>query len=225
MPKTDTKTRILDTAERLFAQKGFDAVSLRNIIASASVNLAAVHYHFGSKQALVHAVIARRLRPINEERLAKLAEARANAGKQPVKLERVLECLFRPLFRLQANPKAGPTFARLVGRVMGERNEGLQKFMMGELAEVIIQFSAAFETALPGLAREETDWRSHFMAGAMAHTLCNADLLVRFTGTDAGASDYETTVRRLIDFTAAGFRAEVSPPPKKAGAKRTSKKK
>tara|TARA_B100000446_G_scaffold24048_1_gene19580 strand:- start:1045 stop:1722 length:678 start_codon:yes stop_codon:yes gene_type:complete len=225
MPKTDTKTRILDTAERLFAQKGFDAVSLRNIIASARVNLAAVHYHFGSKQALVHAVIARRLRPINEERLAKLAEARANAGKQPVKLERVLECLFRPLFRLQANPKAGPTFARLVGRVMGERNEGLQKFMMGELAEVIIQFSAAFETALPGLAREETDWRSHFMAGAMAHTLCNADLLVRFTGTDAGASDYETTVRRLIDFTAAGFRAEVSPPPKKAGAKRASKKK
>ena len=225
MAKTDTKTRILDTAERLFAQKGFDAVSLRNIIASARVNLAAVHYHFGSKQALVHAVIARRLRPINEERLAKLAEARANAGKQPVKLERVLECLFRPLFRLQANPKAGPTFARLVGRVMGERNEGLQKFMMGELAEVIIQFSAAFETALPGLAREETDWRSHFMAGAMAHTLCNADLLVRFTGTDAGASDYETTVRRLIDFTAAGFRAEVSPPPKKAGAKRASKKK
>ena len=225
MPKTDTKTRILDTAERLFAQKGFDVVSLRNIIASARVNLAAVHYHFGSKQALVHAVIARRLRPINEERLAKLAEARANAGKQPVKLERVLECLFRPLFRLQANPKAGPTFARLVGRVMGERNEGLQKFMMGELAEVIIQFSAAFETALPGLAREETDWRSHFMAGAMAHTLCNADLLVRFTGTDAGASDYETTVRRLIDFTAAGFRAEVSPPPKKAGAKRASKKK
>ena len=225
MPKTDTKTRILDTAERLFAQKGFDAVSLRNIIASAKVNLAAVHYHFGSKLALIQAVIARRLRPINEERLAKLAEARANAGKQPVKLERVLECLFRPLFRLQANPKAGPTFARLVGRVMGERNEGLQKFMMGELAEVIIQFSAAFETALPGLAREETDWRSHFMAGAMAHTLCNADLLVRFTGTDAGASDYETTVRRLIDFTAAGFRAEVSPPPKKAGAKRASKKK
>ena len=225
MPKTDTKTRILDTAERLFAQKGFDAVSLRNIIASARVNLAAVHYHYGSKQALIHAVIARRLRPINEERLAKLAEARANAGKQPVKLERVLECLFRPLFRLQANPKAGPTFARLVGRVMGERNEGLQKFMMGELAEVIIQFSAAFETALPGLAREETDWRAHFMAGAMAHTLCNADLLVRFTGTDAGASDYETTVRRLIDFTAAGFRAEVSPPPKKAGAKRASKKK
>ena len=225
MAKTDTKILILDTAERLFAQKGFDAVSLRNIIASAKVNLAAVHYHYGSKQALIYAVIARRLRPINEERLAKLAEARANAGRRPVKLENVLECLFRPLFRVQTDPKAGPTFARLVGRVIGERNEGLQKFMMGELAEVIIQFSAAFETALPGLAKEETDWRSHFMAGSMAHTLCNADLLVRFTGTDAGMSDYETTVRRLIDFTAAGFRAKVSPPPKKARAKRAPKKK
>ena len=63
------------------------------------------------------------------------------------------------------------------------------------------------------------------MAGAMAHTLCNADLLVRFTGTDADASDYESTVRRLIDFTAAGFRAKVSPPPKKARAKQTPRKK
>ena len=98
----------LDTAERLFAQKGFDAVSLRNIIASAKVNLAAVHYHYGSKQALIYAVIARRLRPINEERLAKLAEARAKARRQPLKLERVLDCLFRPLFRVQADPKAGP---------------------------------------------------------------------------------------------------------------------
>ncbi|HJN90370.1 MAG TPA: TetR family transcriptional regulator [Verrucomicrobiota bacterium] len=225
MAKMDTKIRILDTAERLFAQKGFDAVSLRTIIASAKVNLAAVHYHFGSKQALIHAVISRRLRPINEERLTQLAEVRIKAGRRPVKLEHVLECLFRPLFRVQANPKAGPTFARLVGRVIGERNEGLQKFMMSELAEVIIEFGAAFCTALPGLAKEEADWRSHFMAGAMAHTLCNADLLVRLTGTDADASDYETTVQRLIDFTAAGFRARVSPLPKKARSKWTSKKK
>ena len=91
-------------------------MSLRNIIASAKVNLAAVHYHFGSKQALVHAVIARRLRPINGERLAKLAEARAKAGRRPVKLERVLECLFLPLFRVQADPKVGrPYFRAVVG--------------------------------------------------------------------------------------------------------------
>ena len=212
MATADTKSQILDTAERLFAQKGFDAVSLRNIVTVAKVNLAAVHYHFGSKQSLLHTVVARRLRPINEERLAGLAEAQTKAGKRPVKLERVLECLFLPLFRVQADPKVGPAFSRLIGRVLFDRNADLQKFMMSELAEVIPQFSAALDAALPGLPKEETDWRSHFMAGAMAHTLCNADLLVRFTGTDADASDYESTVRRLIDFTAAGFRAKVSPP-------------
>ena len=225
MATADTKSQILDTAERLFAQKGFDAVSLRNIVTVAKVNLAAVHYHFGSKQSLLHTVVARRLRPINEERLARLAEAQAKAGKRPVKLERVLECLFLPLFRVQADPKVGPAFSRLIGRVLFDRNADLQKFMMSELAEVIPQFSAALDAALPGLPKEETDWRSHFMAGAMAHTLCNADLLVRFTGTDADASDYESTVRRLIDFTAAGFRAKVSPPPKKARAKQTPRKK
>ena len=81
MATADTKSQILDTAERLFAQKGFDAVSLRNIVTVAKVNLAAVHYHFGSKQSLLHTVVARRLRPINEERLAGLAEAQAKAGK------------------------------------------------------------------------------------------------------------------------------------------------
>jgi hypothetical protein len=68
--------------------------------------------------------------------------------------------------------------------------------MMGELAEVIIQFGAAFENALPGLAKEEADWRSHFMAGAMAHTLCNADLLARFTGTDAAKVSPRTRPRK-----------------------------
>ena len=208
MATADTKSQILDTAERLFAQKGFDAVSLRNIVTVAKVNLAAVHYHFGSKQSLLHTVVARRLRPINEERLAGLAEAQTKAGKRPVKLERVLECLFLPLFRVQADPKVGPAFSRLIGRVLFDRNADLQKFMMNELAEVIPQFSAALDAALPGLPKEETDWRSHFMAGAMAHTLCNADLLAKFTGTQFDPGDYETTVKRLIEFTAAGFRAE-----------------
>jgi AcrR family transcriptional regulator len=208
MATADTKSQILDTAERLFAQKGFDAVSLRNIVTVAKVNLAAVHYHFGSKQSLLHTVVARRLRPINEKRLARLAEAQAKAGKRPVKLERVLECLFLPLFRVQADPKVGPAFSRLIGRVLFDRNADLQKFMMSELAEVIPQFSAALDAALPGLPKEETDWRSHFMAGAMAHTLCNADLLAKFTGTQFDPGDYETTVQRLIEFTAAGFRAE-----------------
>ena len=144
-----------------------------------------------------------------------LAEARIKAGKRKLKLEAVLESLFVPVFRAQASHKSGGSFTRLIGRVVFDRNAELQKFMVGELAQVIIQFSRAFDEALPGLDKTEMDWRSHFMAGAMAHTLCNADLLASFTGTDAGAEGYETTVQRLVEFTAAGFRAKVSTPPKK----------
>ncbi len=82
--------------------------------------------------------------------------------------------------------------------------------MLSELSEVFIQFSKAFEEALPDLERTEMDWRSHFMAGAMAHTLCNSDLLASFTKTNADDSELETTIQRLIDFTAGGFRAKVS---------------
>jgi len=210
MPKLDTKTKILDAAEKLFAQKGFDAVSLRNIVETAKVNLAAVHYHFGSKQALLHKVVSRRFRPINKERLTMLASARSKAGKHKLKLEAVLESLFLPIFRAQANPKAGRSFTRLIGRVVFDRNTDLQKFMLSELSEVFIQFSKAFEEALPDLERTEMDWRSHFMAGAMAHTLCNSDLLASFTKTNANDSELETTIKRLIDFTAGGFRANVS---------------
>ena len=210
MPKADTKTKILDAAEMLFAQKGFDAVSLRNIVETAKVNLAAVHYHFGSKQILLHKVVSRRFRPINKERLTMLAIAKSNAGKHKLKLEAVLESLFLPIFRAQANPKAGKSFTRLIGRVVFDRNAELQKFMLNELTEVFVEFSKAFEEALPDLEKTDLDWRSHFMAGAMAHTLCNSDLLTRFTQTNANDSELETTIQRLIDFTAGGFRAKVS---------------
>ena len=72
MSQPDTKQRILDVAERLFATRGFHATSLRAITRAAEVNLAAVNYHFGSKDALLEAVMLRRLGPLNEIRQARL---------------------------------------------------------------------------------------------------------------------------------------------------------
>ena len=86
----DTKDRILDTAERLFADKGYPATSLRDITNEAGVNLAAVNYHFGSKEALLSAVLDRRIGPVNEKRLELLDAAEAQAGNQPLALETVL---------------------------------------------------------------------------------------------------------------------------------------
>src|SRR5258705_11177243 len=91
--RPDTKHRILDSAERLFAEYGFAGVSLRAIIADAKVNLAAIHYHYHSKEALFDAVILRRLEPINRERL-ELLDALERTGKPT--LEQILEAFFAP---------------------------------------------------------------------------------------------------------------------------------
>src|SRR3954466_13792496 len=96
---SDTRERILDTAERLFAERGFGATSLRSIIASAEVNLAAVHYHFRSKEALLEAVIVRRLEPLNRERLELLDQYEREAGKWGPSLEQILDALLSPPIR------------------------------------------------------------------------------------------------------------------------------
>src|SRR6516165_8302775 len=93
-----TKDRILDAAERLFARDGIEATSLRAITAEAGVNLAAVNYHFQSKDALLDAIIARRIAPLNQRRLEMLDRIEAEFPSGPLPLERVLDAFFRPMF-------------------------------------------------------------------------------------------------------------------------------
>src|SRR6185295_9673608 len=112
---TDTKQRILDVAERLFAEQGFAGTSLRSIIADAEVNLAAVHYHFRSKEALLEAVLIRRIGPLNEQRLTLLDQF----GKTP-ELEEVLTAMFDPTIRMFLGSGEGRIFGRLVGRLHSE---------------------------------------------------------------------------------------------------------
>src|SRR5438105_15736421 len=118
--KVDTKQRILDSAERLFAQHGFAATSLRTIIADAKVNLAAIHYHFHSKEALLDAVILRRLGPVNQERLKLLDACEASALDGRPNLESVLEAFIAPAFRVGSDPDSGQIFVRLIGRILSE---------------------------------------------------------------------------------------------------------
>src|ERR1700682_3412624 len=157
-----TKDRLLDTAERLFAKSGIDAVSLRAITAEADVNLAAVNYHFQSKDALIRAVIARRIGPVNLKRLAMLDAIEAGAGERPLPIGAVIEAFIRPVIELRGTTKS---IAPLMGRVFAESAEFLERFFRDHLVEVTRRFLAAFERALPGLPREEVYWRMHFLIG------------------------------------------------------------
>lgn len=206
VPRTDTKQRILDSAERLFAQQGFEATSLRTIIADAKVNLAAIHYHFHSKEALVDAVIIRRLEPINQERL-RMLEACERDGPPP--LDAILEAFFAPVIRVGTDPVEGDIFRRLVGRILSDEKLLFPQRIKQHFQGVIERFFAAFQKACPGLPADEVFWRMHFTAGTMAHTLlCGRDIEA-FSGGLCKNEDVEGMVRRLVSYGAAGFRAPV----------------
>src|SRR5262245_18043741 len=204
--KPDTKQRILDSAERLFAQYGFAGVSLRAIIADAKVNLAAIHYHYRSKEALFDAVILRRLEPMNRERLVLL-----EAYEQPT-LEQILEAFLAPAFRLSADPDGRRTFIRLMGRLFGEEMSFFSHVIKQHFGVVLERFTRALHAAAPELPMSEVFWRLFIIGGALGHSLrsCGQNL-DELHGGLCDTSDVEGILRRLVSFSAAGFRAPVLP--------------
>jgi AcrR family transcriptional regulator len=195
--QVDTKTRLLDVAEKLFGQNGFDATSLRDITAGAQVNLAAVNYHFQSKESLIDAVIERRMEPVNQKRIQMLDAA----GPSPA-LEQILEAFLAPVLD-QEIWRAGP----LIGRVFSNPDQFLERVFKKHLAAVAQRFRDAISQALPDLPPEEIVWRLHFMAGSMSHVLVFSQVLPAMTGGLCNPQDRSALMMRLVTFLAAGFRA------------------
>ena len=202
-----TKDRILATAERLFARDGVEATSLRTITTEAGVNLAAVNYHFQSKEALMHAVIARRLDPLNVKRLALLDAIEAEAGNGPLPVDQVLDALIGPVFEMLRGP--GKVFAPMMGRILWESSELSEKIFQRHLAHVAARFFSAFERALPNLPRVELYWRMLFVFGTVSHTIGGANVLRAISAGECDASDVAGTLRRLEAFLLAGLQAPV----------------
>ncbi|MDA1315783.1 MAG: TetR/AcrR family transcriptional regulator [Acidobacteria bacterium] len=205
---SETKEQILDVAERLFAEDGVHGVSLRTIIAEAEVNLAAVHYHFGSKDALVEAVFERRVGPINEARLQWLDRIEA-ASDGPPPVDEVLRALVTPAIQLALDPKRGHTFMKICGRFYTESGDYLRPIFDRLFSEIIKRFVAAFQRACPELPPAEVLWRVHFSVGVMVHTLLDSERLGRISGGTCDTSDAEAVVERMVQFSAAGMRTPV----------------
>lgn len=206
--RTDTKQRILDCAERLFGEHGIQATSLRQIIAEANVNLAAIHYHFQSKEALLEAILQRRLGAVNRMRLVRLDVYEAG-GRIPT-VEEILECFLSPVFDAieQAD---GRQFARFIGRIQTESSDLVPKMFAGPFRPVLDRFLGALRTALPELDAEDLMWRVFFAIGAMAYTLTNGERVVPMFTRDETTGDLREASWRLIQFVAAGFRASQTP--------------
>jgi AcrR family transcriptional regulator len=209
MKPKDTKRDILNAAELLFAARGPQATSLRQIIGRAKVNLAAVHYHFGSKESLLQAVMSRRLVPLNAERLALLEEQERACGRRPVPLRKVLGALVGPALRLSRNPeKGGAVFMQLLGRCFMEPDVKIQAMLDRQLQEVAGRFIPALQRSLPKLPEEDFFWRIHFLVGAMAHTMADAERLRSFSSGRCNPDDTEAMIDHLVNFLSAGFKAK-----------------
>jgi AcrR family transcriptional regulator len=140
----DTRERILDVAERLFMENGYEGTSMRVITGAAEVNLAAVNYHFGSKEALLREVFRRRLAWLNHQRLEALDRLEEQAAGAPLKPSQILEAFFGTLLRMGEDPAlGGMTFLRLLGRTLTEPAEFIRTFFAGEYAQVIDRYKLA----------------------------------------------------------------------------------
>jgi AcrR family transcriptional regulator len=195
--KMDTKSRILDAAEKLFGIKGFDSTSLRDITAEAEVNLAAVNYHFQSKDSLIDAVIARRIEPVNHRRLQMLDEA----GPNPT-LEQILWAFLAPPLEFKT-----VAVVPLLGRIMSDPHQFVEKVYKKHLQSVADRFRHELANALPELPPTEHQWRLYFAAGVMTYLLSWSPMLLEISGGLCDASDRNALVERVVAFLAAGFRS------------------
>ncbi len=204
-----TPERILDAAETLFMEHGFEATSLRVITAAAGVNLAAANYHFGSKEELFQAVLTRRLDPMNQERVRLLDRFEAETAPAVVPCERILSALFIPALRLARDrQRGGKNFLRLLGRAYADPAPFIRQFLSEQYALMIARFKAAFARALPHLPRKELSWRLHFIMGALSYTLAGTDALRIIAELNPLETDNdEILLHRLAPFLLAGLNA------------------
>jgi AcrR family transcriptional regulator len=203
-----TKTRILDAAEALFMEHGFEATSLRSLTSAAGVNLAAVHYHFGSKEELFQAVLTRRLDPMNQERIRLLEKLEREAPGRALSCERILFSMLIPALRLARDEKrGGKNFLRLVGRAYADPAPFIRHFLSAQYAEMIGRYKEAFLKALPHLSRQELTWRLHFVMGALSYTLAATDALKLFAQATSTNENDELLQQRLAPFLVAGLKA------------------
>lgn len=201
----ETRDRILDAAEQMFAERGYAATSLRSIMAEAGVNVAAIHYYFRSKESLLEAVVMRRVEPANEERLRGLERYESSVNGGALEVEPILEAFLYPTLRMAADPnQGGYTFVRLLGRLQAE-SDLVPSLVLSRFGPVFLRYAAALTRALPELPPSELFLRARLAMGATAQILRDAPNLKSLGSDDR--PDWESLLQRVIPFLSAGFRA------------------
>ncbi len=200
------KEKILDAAENVFADLGFEGASLRRIVLDAGVNLATVYYYFGSKEGLMEAVFKRRFDPLNQEQMDRLQQLENEMCGQPVPVERLVQVMVAIPIRWSSPGSAKNEIAkRLIGRMVNEPNPQTQQLLKQQHSQVREAYLKAFRRSLPDLPEQDLQWRMEFIWGAVAFVLCNP-ASKRPCGI-CDPIDPAALLSQMIAFFSAGLRA------------------
>jgi len=197
MPSDLTRAAILDAAERLYADQGFADVTLRDIVAAAGVNLAAVNYHFGSKDELIAELFVTRSLATNRERLNELKAAEAKGGGR-APIDAILRALVGPTLRGCLGPEnERSTAARFMIRASIESVPPIRRIKNREI-DHLRKFAAAMRRSLPDRSEVDLYWGLHF-ALAMAHqTIRDGERLTKLSEGLCDLNDVERVIERIV---------------------------
>jgi len=204
----DTKERLLDAAERLFAERGFEGTSMRAVTQAADTSVSAANYHFGCKKALLRAALVRRLEPLNRRRLEALDALEEEADGGAVPMEALLEAYLRPGFEAQRESGDGRSpFLSIAAQLYTDHHEMFSALKVELFGPVIARFVDALARALPDRTRDELVLDFQFFIGVMVHVIGGNARIEEEAGEPASIPD-ERLVQRIVSFTAAGLRAK-----------------
>lgn len=225
------KTRILiiDAAEELFADAGYEGASLRKIMANANVSISLINYHFGNKEGLLRAIFEHKAAPLNKQRYD-LIQAAMDANPVP-NLDDLLRGYFLPSFRDSMRRKPRPDhFMRLVSRIGSDNSEIAREMMREFFDDFQRHFITALKLALPELDLENIFWRLHCLLCIVTHTLNNPDRIYDLSGGQCDFHDVDYAFEHVLPFLRAGLQAPVpkgiarSDKPRRAAPKSASRR-
>ncbi|MEC9041704.1 MAG: TetR/AcrR family transcriptional regulator [Verrucomicrobiota bacterium] len=199
-----TKERLLVVAGELFADRGFDSVSLRMITDRANVNLASVNYHFGSKEELIGAVVDDIVRPVNERRLSLLSLIDYTT-QDPIR--KIIHAFIDPVFDLSDSGNDDNKYYKLISRCIASRDERVSSIIIKQFPEVLAQFVSALTKALPRINSNSAHLKIMFMAGALAHSLFHYENLLLISEGRFDLNSTEVLKSELVSFLLTGMNA------------------
>lgn len=205
-PKVDlTRKRIVMAAGKIFAQKGYRAMTLRDVTKEAKVNLAAVNYHFGSKSNLMQAIIETHFAPINQIRSQRLLQLNLQYGEKPIPLEAIFTSLIEPLFMQAVRETKQNLLMQIIGRAFTEPSEFMRSLHKKFFKEICTQFMTELKRTCPILSETELQYRFFFAVSTMLGSLIEPTRLETLSNNNLSGKNSDAICQGLIQFVVAGF--------------------